>query len=193
MSDDERGGPEGRSTFSALVAGAAARGRDSLDCPGYRDKNPPRSWSGEDPENTFQALERNVRLWECETDVLRSKRGVKLMRVMQGLAAVAMEELSFEDIACEDGVRNVLGKLKEFFMPQLEDSLPRAFEAAVYGPARSAKEGFAECTGRMERAFNRLSREGVDLPEGAQGYILYRQASLGEHQEQRLLTWGDGK
>ncbi|CAK8994003.1 unnamed protein product [Durusdinium trenchii] len=140
-----------------------------------------------------KAFERNVRLWEFETDIPRIKRGVKLMRAMQGLAALAMEELSFDDIACEDGVRNVLNKLKEFFMPQLEVSLPRAFEAAVYGAPRTSKEGLSEYIGRMERAFNRLSREGVDLPEGTQGYILYRQASLQDHQEQRLLTWCDGK
>ena len=106
---------------------------------------------------------------------------------------MAVEEMPFEDIACEKGQQNVVNKLREFFMPQLEVSLPRAFEAAVYGQGRQSKEGFAEYIGRYEKAFARLAKKGVDLPEGAQGYILYRQVSLSENQEQRLLTWNDGK
>lgn len=45
----------------------------------------------------------------------------------------------------------------------------------------------------MERAFAALAKEGVDLPDGAKGYILYRQASLTESKDQRLLTWSEGK
>ena len=42
------------------------------------------------------------------------------------------EDLSFEDTACEDRVRNVMVRLKEFFQPNLEACLPRAIEGAVY-------------------------------------------------------------
>ena len=150
---------------------------------GFRDREPPPAYSGEDPEATFQSFERSAKLWEWETDVPKAKRGAKLLRAMSGLAKLAVEDMPFEDIARDEGVSNVLRRLREFFMPQLEVSLPRAFENAVYGPPRSSKEGFAEYIGRMEKAFSRLSREGVDLPEGAQGYILFRQSGLNEHQE----------
>ena len=59
-----------------------------------------------------------------------------------------------------------MSKLKEFFLPHLEVSLPRAFEAAVYGKPRQATVSFPEYVARMERAFNRLGKEGVDLPDG---------------------------
>ena len=66
-------------------------------------------------------------------------------------------------------------------------SLPRAFEAAVYGAPRQKGEGFSEYLARADKCFARLKKEGVDLPDGAQGYIIYRQAALSESQEQRLL------
>eukprot|EP00435_Cladocopium_sp_Y103_P015246 s979_g3.t1 len=150
-------------------------------------------YDGIDPETTFQQYEKNVRLWQYETDVLPRKQGVKLMRSLSGLARLAVEDMEFEAIACEDGARNVMGKLKEYFLPHLEVYLPRAFEAAVYGASRSQKESFAEYVHRMDRAFTRLSREGVVLPKGAIGYILYRQASLTEARDQRVLTWIEGK
>ena len=131
-----------------------------------------------------------MELWEFETEVAKAKRGVKLLRQLTGVAAVAVDELEMKDIACEDGVKNVLNKLREYFLPHLEVSLPRAFETAVYGP-QGHKESFAEYTKRMERAFINLAKEGVDLPDGAKGYIMFRQAALNEAQEQRLLTWAE--
>ena len=109
------------------------------------------------------------------------------------MAQLAVEEMDFDEIANEDGVKNIMARLREFFLPHLEVSLPRALETAVYGRPRQSTEGFPEFIARMEKAFSRLTKEGVELPDGATGYILYRQASLSEPQEQRLLMWCDGK
>ena len=57
----------------------------------------------------------------------------------------------FEEIACEDGLRNIMTRLKEFFHPHLEVSLPQAFEQAVYGQQKQVKEGFGEYIARMDR------------------------------------------
>ena len=114
-----------------------------------------------------------MQLWEFEAEVAKAKRGVKLLRQLTGVAAVAVDELEVKDIACEDGVKNVLNKLREYFLPHLEVSLPRAFETAAYGPQRGHKESFTECTKRMERAFMNLAKEGVDLPYGCKGLRLH--------------------
>ena len=178
---------------SATQAGAAGVGGDGGTGFGYRDREPPPAYDGVDPEVTFRIWEKNVRLWEFETDVPSNKRGVKLLRMLQGTARLAVDEMSFEEVACEDGIRNIVSKLKEYYLPHLEVSLPRAFEAAVYGPCRSSKEGFMEYIARMDKSFIRLRKEGVDLPDSAQGYIIYRQSALSEAQDQRFLVWSDGK
>ena len=157
-----------------------------------RDRDPPPGYDGIDPETTFRQYEKQVALWEFETDVARAKRGVKLLRQLSGIAQTAVDHLEVDQITGEDGVKNLLTALREYFNPHLEVSLPRAFEAAVYGAPRASKETFGEFTKRMERAFVNLAKEGVDLPDGARGYIMYRQASLSESQEQRLLTWAQG-
>jgi len=159
----------------------------------YRDREPPPSYNGDEPELTFRTFEKNVRLWEYETDIPVAKRGVKLLRALSGAARLAVDEMAFEEIADESGVRNIMRRLQEHFLPHLEVSLPRAFEAAVYGPPRPAKEGFNEYLAKMDKAFIRLKKEGVELSDEAQGYIIYRQAALSESQEQRFLVWADGK
>ena len=159
----------------------------------FRDKDPPPTYDGVDPESTFQLFERRVRLWQFETDIPASKQGAKLIRALTGVASLATEAMEFEDITSEDGVKNVMQQLKEFFNPHLEVSLPRAFEQAVYGTPRTAKESFVEYVARMDRQFKNLAREGVTLPDEAIGYIVYRQASLNEGQDQKVLTWTQGK
>lgn len=110
------------STGRGVARGEDGRGSldgSGSDGSGYRDREPPPSYTGKDPEATFQAFERSVKLWEFETDVPRTKRGAKLVRSMQGLARLAVEDKPFDDIACESGVANVMRRLREFFMPQL--------------------------------------------------------------------------
>ena len=121
------------------------------------------------------------------------KRGVRLLRGLTGVARAACDALEFEQVARKDGVKNILGCLREQFAPHLEVSLPRAFEKAIYGPPRSHKENMQEYLIRAERAFFLLGKEGVTLPDNAVGYVLYRQASLTESQELRFGAWAQGK
>ena len=186
--------PDGAPTVQTAAATSTEAAADAGGFgAGFRDREPPPAYAGEDPETSFTVWEKNVRLWEFETDVPKAKRGVKLLKVLSGTARLAVDEISFEEVACEDGIRNIMSKLKEYFLPHLEVSLPRAFEAAVYGQVRGSKEGFMEYIARQDKAFTRLRKEGVELPDSAQGYILFRHASLSESQEQRFLVWSDGK
>ena len=159
----------------------------------HRERDPPPSYDGENPEVTFRQFEKQVLLWQYETDIPEAKRGVKLLRQLTGAASVAVDDLEVADITSEHGVKNIMQKLREFFTPHLEVSLPRAFETAVYGTPKQPKETFAEYAKRMERCFNNLTKEGVDLPGDARGYIMYRQAALTEAQDHKLLTWSQGK
>ena len=113
----------------------------------YKDREPPPSYDGESPETMFKSFQKQVGLWQFEMDVPRHKQGVKLLRALKGAAKQAVDDMEYEEVACEDGLRNVLNKLQDFFMPHLEVSLPRAFEDAVYGQSRGAKESFAEYLG----------------------------------------------
>ena len=178
-------------------AGASETGAPSAGAGGgehvVRDRDPPPIYDGESPESTFRQFEKAVRLWEFESDIPAKKRGAKLVRALVGAAKLATEDLEFEAITAEDGVKNVMSRLREFFQPHLEVSLPRAFEAAVYGPQKQPKESFIEYIARAERNFQNLKKEGVELPAGAQGYIMYRQAGLTEAQDQKILTWSEGK
>lgn len=111
----ELGGAASRS-YAGDNGGGIARDRE-----GYRDRDPPPTWDGLDPDSTFKTFEKNVRLWEHESDIPRNRRGAKLLRALTGTAQPATEDMdfeeTFEEITTEDGVRNIMNKLKEFFLP----------------------------------------------------------------------------
>ena len=159
----------------------------------WRDREPPPPFDGRHPERSFERWTKELKLWEYETEIPKSKWGVKLLRQLSGSAKAAAEGLSFEEIACEEGKDNILRTLQEHFAPHLETSLPKAFEAAIYGEVRGAKEFFGDYVIRMEHAFTELERKGVKLHEAVTGYVMFRQANLNETQESQMLTWGAGK
>ena len=158
-----------------------------------RDREPPPPFDGRDPSSRFERWLKELKLWEYETEVPKSKWGVKILRQLSGSAKAAAEGLSFEEIACEEGKDNILQTLKDHFAPHLETSLPKAFETAIYGEVRNAKELFGDYVIRMEHAFTELERKGVKLHESVTGYVMFRQANLNETQESQMLTWGAGK
>lgn len=158
-----------------------------------RDRDPPPQFSGENPETTFRSFEKAVRLWQWETDIPERKQGAKLLRALSGTAKLAVEDMEFDEVATTEGVKNIMTKLREFYKPHLEIALPRAFETAVYGQVRQQKESFVEHVTRMDRNFVNLGKEGVTLPDGAVGYIIYRQSSLTEQQDHKVLTWTEGR
>ncbi|CAJ1450668.1 unnamed protein product, partial [Effrenium voratum] len=166
---------------------------------GHHGRDPPAPvWNGAKPETEFQVYENNVRLWEFETEAEEKKRGVKLLWSLSGNARAVADTLEFEDVAREAGVKNITKLLREHLAPHLETSLPRAFEAAVYslwttGQQSSSKEEFQEYLIRMENNFNKLRKEGVSLPEQAEGYTIYRQAALFENPDMRVTIWTESR
>ena len=172
----------------------AAMATASAEGPSYGGKEPPPpTWDGSDPGYELANFEKNVKLWLFESELEPKKRGVRLLRSLTGVARSVVDTLDFDEVACEKGGDNIVQTLRKHFAPHLEVSLPRAFERAVYGAPRGAKESMQEYLIRCERNFNLLEKEELKLPPGAVGYIMYRQASLTEGQELKFATWSGGK
>ena len=157
---------------------------------GWRDRDPPPGFDG-NPE-CFKVFLRDLEIWQHETDVPVKKHGAKLLRVLSGSAKAVVNELEVSNILCEKGVENIVSCLKEYYQPHLEQTLPRAFEKAVYGEARKGRESFGEFILRQEAAFRSLAEEGVSLGDTVKGYILFRQAALTSAQEDMVNTWAAG-
>ena len=156
-----------------------------------RDRDPPPSFDGHSP-HLFKQYEREVALWQWETEIPANKHAVKMLRHLSGPARSAADEVPAQVLKSEAGVKAILDKLSEHFMPHLEAAMPKAFEKAIYGEQRKSKETFQEYVIRMDASFKELEDEGVNLPAVVRGYILYRQANLSSVQEDQVVTWTQG-
>ena len=157
----------------------------------WRDKDPPPCFSGEVED--FKEFLRDLAIWQHETDVPKKKHGAKLLRVLRGSAKAVCSEIELPDLLSEKGCDLIVQKLKEFYQPHLEASLPRAFERAIYGESRRNKETFGDFVIRQEASFRELQAEGVKLEDTVKGYVLFRQANLSQTQEDQVTTWTQGK
>jgi macrodomain Ter protein organizer (MatP/YcbG family) len=83
---------------------------------------------------------RDLELWKWETDIPKLKHAVKVLKQLSGSARAAADEVSVAKLQSEEGVGEIVQKLKEHFQPHLESAMPKAFERAVYGEARKQKE-----------------------------------------------------
>ncbi|CAE7573255.1 RE1 [Symbiodinium sp. CCMP2592] len=159
----------------------------------WRDRDPPPAFDGRNPDRAYPKWKKELDLWKFETEVPKEKWGVKVWRQLEGSARAVADGLTFEELACEKGLENLLKVLEEHYSPHLEVSLPKAFEDAIYGNLRSHKESFSDYVIRMEHAMKELERQGVKLHDIAVGYVMFRHANLSDVQESQLLTWGAGK
>ena len=157
----------------------------------WKDKDPPPCFSGEVED--FKEFLRDLAIWQHETDVPKKKHGAKLLRVLRGSAKAVCSEIELPDLLSEKGCDLIVQKLKEFYQPHLEASLPRAFERAIYGEPRRNKETFGDFVIRQEASFRELQAEGVKLEDSVKGYVLFRQANLNQTQEDQVTTWTQGK
>lgn len=80
----------------SFAAAAGAQGQEEeRERGGPRDRDPPPSYDGVDPEGTFKTFEKNVKLWCYESDIPKRKQGAKLLRALTGMAQLATEDLHF--------------------------------------------------------------------------------------------------
>ena len=157
-----------------------------------RDRDPAPSFDGRNPDELKRYM-RDLQLWRWETDTPKVKHAVKILRQLTGPARAAADELSVETLVTEEGADSIVAKLREHFQPHLEAAMPRAFERAVYGDCRKAKESLQEYVIRCDQAFKELADEQVTLPDVVKGYIMFRQSNLTQTQEDQVTTWTQGK
>ncbi|CAE8581799.1 unnamed protein product [Polarella glacialis] len=157
-----------------------------------KNKDPPPPYDGTDPGRTYKRWLREWKIWSNDTDFPEKSWGTKLLRELKGDAKEAIDSLEVDDIVGPAGHLNILAKLDETFKPHMEQTMPRAFETAIYGKYRTREESFLKYISRVKAQFKDLSDEGVNLGENAKGYILFRFAQLEESDRNKLETWTEG-
>lgn len=118
--------------------GAAGAG----DGPVWRDEDPPPVFDGD--VDRFKGFLKDLKIWQHETDVPTRKHGAKILRCLSGSAKAVCDEIEVDKLLTEQGADLIVSKLKEYYQPHLETSMPKAFEKAIYGEQRRSKESFGE-------------------------------------------------
>eukprot|EP00959_Pyramimonas_sp_CCMP1952_P452127 9466021-Pyramimonas_sp.AAC.1 len=124
--------------------------------------------------------------WARAAIVVQKARGTPaealgpwLYTLLDGQAALAVENVDLADINVDNGEEVVFDRLDERFPEKVAaDRLGEAMEEGF--SLRIHKQETTEAyTGRAQLVYARLAKEGVDLPSVARGYLILRGARLG--------------
>ena len=104
---------------------------------GWKDREPPPGFDGRNPDKVFPRWVKELELWKFETEIPKEKWGVKVFRQLQGSAKSVADGLSFEELACEKGLDNLMKVLKDHYQPHLQVSLPKSLGTCARLRSRS--------------------------------------------------------
>ena len=138
--------------------------RDEGDNRGGRDREPPPRYDGLRPEATYKNWKKELKSWTMTTDIPNKKWGAKVSRRLEGSAKEAIADMEIDTITSGEGLQKILEVLDEAFAPYLEQTMPRAFEKAVYTSAREKGQSMLDYTLASVSRFNELKREAPTAP-----------------------------
>ena len=141
----------------------------------------------DDTGNVKKWAKAYLKLFEA-TGTPKEAHGSALFCLVDGPAELALEGLNIEELCVVNGADRLFSCLDERF-PDLQthdkigESLDDVFRLKVDKVERTAVY-----TGRCRELFQRAAREGIELPDVAQGYLMLRGARMGAERKAIVLA-----
>lgn len=141
-------------------------------------KNPPSFKKGDNYENWKKTLG----IWQLVTSLEKSKQGPAIFLSLDSEAQEAILELPQDQIACSEGVKNILTKLDNLYK---KDKTQSAFEALedFEGLKRTEGQSIKDFCNQFDLAYNKAKTYGTTLSTDVLAFRLMKSANLKEDQE----------
>ena len=126
---------------------------------------------------------KKIKIWESLTSLEKSKQGPALFLALDDDSQEAILQLDHDEIACDDGVENIINKLDKLYLKDKTQSAFEAFEN-FEGYRRPYELPISEYCNEFDKRYNKVKSYGTVLPEDLLGFRLLKSANLPPHQEQ---------
>ena len=117
-----------------------------------------------------------------------SATGATSLSRLTGPAWDACDGLEPEDVATADGANVILDTQAEASQGQRDTELFEALEDTFYGPGRKKGERLLDYALLVQSNVRELAKQGVRLPDQAQGVLLLRRANLSTQARIAIMT-----
>ncbi len=132
--------------------------------------------------DNFEVWKKTLKIWQAVTPLPKEKQGAAIFLSLDSEAQEAVLELDEGEIACDDGVKNVIGKLDQLY---LRDRTQLAFEALeeFESTTRKDNQDIKDFCNKFELAYNKAKIYGTNLSSDVLAFRLLKSANLTKEQE----------
>ena len=140
-----------------------------------------------DNECNYETWKRDIDIW-CEfTDIPVKKQALAIHLSLSGRARVASSELSLVDLKHDDGVKTILTKLDNLFLPEKGRRQFTAFHN-LYNLRRSETTSVKEFISEFEHRYFKFKQEDMDLPDPVMAFMLLSSCNLTENEVHLVMS-----
>ena len=137
--------------------------------------NPPKLKDGDD----YDEWAREIEIWQMVTEIPKEKQGAMIYLSLEGQARQCCKSVPTTKLQGENGVTELMLKLKTLFA---KDSEQAAFKAYEQFETYMRPEGMEmiEFINEWERRYAKISEKNMTLPDGVLGYRLLKSANISD-------------
>ena len=151
--------------------------------PGFSTKCPPKF----ENESGYENWKRDVNIWCKLTELGEEKRALALHLSLSGRARAASSEIDVDELEKKTGVKTILDKLDELFLPEKGRRQFNAFNN-LYNMRRSDDVSVGNFISEFEHVYFRFQNEGMKLPDPVMAFMLLSSCGLTESDVQLVMS-----
>ena len=146
------------------------------------NKVPPKFENELDCEN----WKKDIDIW-CElTELAEEKRALAVHLSLSGKTRMALSELTLSELKNKDGIKKLIEKLDELFLPDQGRRQLTAFND-LYN-LRRKEEDMTDFISEFEHKYYRYKQEEMDLPESVMAFMLLASCDLSGKDTQLVMS-----
>ena len=134
----------------------------------------PPTWDGKDPKTQLEPYLKLLKGWLATTQTIKSQRGYLIMQYSTGTLRELIDDLDIDQLLHENSGKIVLDYILAEYQEFVDQyKLPTRIEECLYESDRYRKKGESMITyiARRRTRFEKLKKEGWDIPEKQKGYF----------------------
>ena len=145
--------------------------------------DPPKLKDGDD----YDEWAREIEIWQIVTEVPVEKQGALIYLSLEGQARECCKSVETSKLKGQNGVGEIMGKLKELFAKDSEQAAFLAYEQfETY--MRPAEKTMVEFINEWERRYAKIKEKKMELPDGVLAYRLLKSANVSDIQQTMVRT-----
>ena len=145
--------------------------------------DPPKLKDGDD----YDEWAREIEIWQMVTDVPVEKQGALIYLSLEGQARECCKSVETAKLKGENGVAELLTKLKELFAKDSEQAAFQAYEQFETF-MRPEGMGMVDFINEWERRYAKIKEKQMELPDGVLAYRLLKSANISEIKQTMVRT-----